>query len=213
MPPVGEPRRVPGSLPTGGPCATGSSWSAARSSLAAGRGPPYAVAKRPADFWVGLVTPALVALFVGLLLFLLGLGRLSDQIDQQLPDWAHWLVAVVPAGSIVSTLLFVMSGLFKVVQPVSARILDYVRLPDYREETGYQNWLIDDLTFLRKRVGRARARGRRRSAAATVGQPRVVVFIDDLDRCSDEHVMEILQAINLILGASDYFVFLGSTPT
>jgi hypothetical protein len=41
MPQVGEPRRVPGSLPTSGPCATGSSWSARRSSLAAGRGPPY----------------------------------------------------------------------------------------------------------------------------------------------------------------------------
>ena len=40
MPQVGEPRRVPGSLPTSGPCPTGSSWSAARSSLAAGRGPP-----------------------------------------------------------------------------------------------------------------------------------------------------------------------------
>jgi hypothetical protein len=37
MPQVGEPRRVPGSLPTSGPCATGSSWSARRSSLAAGR--------------------------------------------------------------------------------------------------------------------------------------------------------------------------------
>ena len=34
-------RRVPGSLPTSGPCPTGSSWSARQSSLAAGRGPPY----------------------------------------------------------------------------------------------------------------------------------------------------------------------------
>jgi hypothetical protein len=37
----------------------------------------------------------------------------------------------------------------------------------------------------------------------------VVVFVDDLDRCSQDHIMEILQAINLILGASDFFVFLG----
>ena len=39
--------------------------------------------------------------------------------------------------------------------------------------------------------------------------PRIVVFIDNLDRCSDDHVVEILQAINLTLGASDFFVFLG----
>ena len=39
--------------------------------------------------------------------------------------------------------------------------------------------------------------------------PRVVVFIDDLDRCSDEKVVDILQAINLILGRSSFYVFLG----
>jgi hypothetical protein len=38
---------------------------------------------------------------------------------------------------------------------------------------------------------------------------KVVVYIDDLDRCSDEKIMEVLQAINLILGNSELFVFLG----
>jgi hypothetical protein len=37
----------------------------------------------------------------------------------------------------------------------------------------------------------------------------VVIYIDDLDRCSEEKIMEILQAINLILGSSEFFVFLG----
>jgi KAP family P-loop domain len=36
-----------------------------------------------------------------------------------------------------------------------------------------------------------------------------VVFIDDLDRCSEEKIMEVLQAITLILGDSRFFVFLG----
>ena len=45
--------------------------------------------------------------------------------------------------------------------------------------------------------------------AARARAPLVVVFIDDLDRCSQDHIMEILQAVNLILGASDFFVFLG----
>jgi hypothetical protein len=45
MPQVGEPGRVPGSLPMSGPCATGSSWSARRSSLAAGRDLPSTTAK------------------------------------------------------------------------------------------------------------------------------------------------------------------------
>jgi hypothetical protein len=53
---VGEPRRVPGSLPTSGPCATGSSWSARRSSPAAGPGPPYDHGH--ADASVGPARPA-----------------------------------------------------------------------------------------------------------------------------------------------------------
>ena len=40
----------------------------------------------------------------------------------------------------------------------------------------------------------------------------MVVFVDDLDRCSDESIMETLQAINLVLGASDFFVVLAIDP-
>jgi hypothetical protein len=37
----------------------------------------------------------------------------------------------------------------------------------------------------------------------------VVVYIDDLDRCSDNKIMELLQAINLILANCEFFVFVG----
>jgi hypothetical protein len=62
---------------------------------------------------------------------------------------------------------------------------------------GYQNEVIDDLKFLYRRLP---------------GEPRVVVTVDDLDRCSDESIMETLQAINLVLGASDFFVVLAIDP-
>jgi hypothetical protein len=56
MPQVGEPRRIPGSLPTSVPGATGSSWSAGRSSPAAGRGSPDDHGQ--ADAFVGPARPA-----------------------------------------------------------------------------------------------------------------------------------------------------------
>jgi KAP-like P-loop domain-containing protein len=40
-------------------------------------------------------------------------------------------------------------------------------------------------------------------------EPRIVVLIDDLDRCPDDKIMEVLQAINLILGESSFYVVLG----
>lgn len=62
---------------------------------------------------------------------------------------------------------------------------------------GYQHKVMDDLTFVYKYLQRS------------MHGCKVVVFIDDLDRCSEEKIMEILQAINLILGNSKFFVFLG----
>jgi predicted KAP-like P-loop ATPase len=62
---------------------------------------------------------------------------------------------------------------------------------------GYQHQALRDIRFVCRQLIH---NGKR---------PRLVVFIDDLDRCSDDKIMEILQAINLILGESDFFVFLG----
>ncbi|KAK9919070.1 hypothetical protein WJX75_009125 [Coccomyxa subellipsoidea] len=38
---------------------------------------------------------------------------------------------------------------------------------------------------------------------------RVIIFIDDLDRCSDATVVSTLEAINLVLGGGKYFVVVG----
>ena len=90
----------------------------------------------------------------------------------------------------------------QLLQPTSQRILEYGRLPDYRTQMGYQHRVLDDV----RRVYGVLKRKREREVGLPV---RVVVFIDDLDRCSEEKIVEILQAINLILGASEFFVFLG----
>lgn len=47
------------------------------------------------------------------------------------------------------------------------------------------------------------------SASGREPAPRVVVMIDDLDRCHDDKVVEILQAVNLILGDSGFYTVLG----
>jgi hypothetical protein len=61
--------------------------------------------------------------------------------------------------------------------------------------------VLDDIRYLA-------ARPRRKDRA-----PCVVVFIDDLDRCSDEKVLETLQAINLLLTASSCYALLDGDPT
>ena len=88
------------------------------------------------------------------------------------------------------------------LQPTSQLILEYGRMPDYRAQMGYQHRVLEDI----QRVHNILKDKRKREVGLSV---RVVVFIDDLDRCSEDKIVEILQAINLILGASEFFVFVG----
>ena len=42
---------------------------------------------------------------------------------------------------------------------------------------------------------------------------RMVIFIDDLDRCAKEHVVEVLEAVNFLAVSGECFVVLGMEPT
>lgn len=153
----------------------------------------YAVRRRGPQFWLGVFTPLVVALIVAGVWLVVG-----GEVSKQLPKEVQSLVATLPA-TVVTVLgfLFVLTRFFKRTKPVSEGLLDYVRQPNYREHMGYQHQVLEDIRYL---AGRLRRRGK---------WPRVFVFIDDLDRCSDEKVLETLQAINLLLTASSCYVFLG----
>jgi hypothetical protein len=100
-------------------------------------------------------------------------------------------------GSGLFLFWFIMWRTLTVLNPISNRMLEYVQMPSYRDHMGYQHRVMSDLRFMHRQL-----RNWKRDV-------RVVVFIDDLDRCSENKIMEVLQAIHLILGASDFFVLLG----
>jgi len=104
---------------------------------------------------------------------------------------------LLPAGSALLTIWFLSSNILKVAKPMSERVLSYVSLPNYRDQMGFQHRVKDDLGFILKYLKSRRPKC------------KVVVYIDDLDRCSESKIMEILQAINLILAGSEFFVFVG----
>ena len=150
----------------------------------------YAYRRRKLEFWVGFVAPLALALFVTGVAIALGVADAGDELS----GWTGGIAAVLaPAVAVV----LVAWRFLKVIQPVSVQVAGYVQGPDYAAHMGYQNEVIEDLKFLHERVN---------------GEPRVVVCVDDLDRCSDESIMETLQAINLVLGASDFFVVLAIDP-
>jgi hypothetical protein len=159
----------------------------------------YAWRSRRAELILELLLPATVAALV-LVLAAVGIPHLRDWLDKELASnaLAQLLGGVLPAvAAVIGSFWIVASRTQRVLAPVSERVLTYIRRPSYRDQMGYQHVVLDDLRFVSTRL-----RGKR-------DEPRVIVFIDDLDRCSDEKIMEILQAINLILGRGEFYVFLG----
>jgi hypothetical protein len=88
----------------------------------------------------------------------------------------------------------------QLLQPVSQRILEYGKQTSYREQMGYQHMVLKDIETVHDALC---------AGAGNKPAPRVVVFIDDLDRCPNDKIIDILQALNLILGKSRFFVVLG----
>lgn len=178
----------------------------------------YSLRNRTTEVVLGFVVPLVI---VGIVLA--ALTRLAESqtvVDAVLGDLAG-LGAIVPGGLLVAAVL--LWRFAAVFVPVSERVARYARGPDYGDQMGFQHRVIHDLDFVRWQLrppGLRRPRfvrfsifGRLAISVPMPGQgpppPRIVIFIDDLDRCSDDKVVDILQAINLILGKSSFFVFLG----
>lgn len=100
--------------------------------------------------------------------------------------------------------------------PVSRWAGSLVDQERYGDELPYMQEIRNDLEFLMKRLlGPERDEEKRWWRKAThedqakEPDPRVLVMIDDLDRCEPEKAVEVLQAINLLLDFQIFVVCLG----
>jgi hypothetical protein len=103
------------------------------------------------------------------------------------------LAAVSPT---VVGLIVLVGAAYRLTRPVSQRVHEYLARPDHGVRRGYQNDVVSDLRFTLGALRRHRPKA------------RVVVMVDDLDRCAEDKVVEILQAINVVLAQSDVYTLL-----
>lgn len=157
----------------------------------------YALRIHGPGFWIGAAAGVIAAALLVALALVFGFGAAGGALAQSLPSGLDFVAKLLPAGSVLAVGLLLLWRFAKGLVPVSGRVAQYLRQPDYRQHMGYQHQVRRDIEFLKARLG-----GKNRT-------PRVVVFVDDLDRCSDERVLETLQAINLLLNESGFYVFLG----
>lgn len=179
----------------------------------------YMARKHRAELIIGVLLPSAFAAIVAAVGLAVGLGRSADRVSDELPAIGLLLQVFLPVGSVLFTLWFIAWRAYQVLGPVSQRVLKYVRMPEYADQLGFQEQVLADLRFLRQRLTKRRLRLARREGQRGVKLtrnarvPSMVVFVDDLDRCTDEKIREVLQTINLVLGASEFFVFLAIDTT
>ena len=117
----------------------------------------------------------------------------KDAANAQNISWAI-LFAIGASG-----LLGIILSLFKILEytfkPLSQWTTKLFQECDYGRQIGYMEEIREDLKFLESRLNKTKE--------------RILVVIDDLDRCEPSKGVEVLQAINLLLSFKSFIVCLG----
>ncbi|MFC5860705.1 YCF48-related protein [Acidicapsa dinghuensis] len=116
-------------------------------------------------------------------------------------NWANWARG---GGAVVLTWL--------VLQPLRAFKTDPEKLMDRTGEWARRT--VKDLLTLPSLVGKTDVReefaANLKDVVEALEPQRLVIFLDDLDRCRPEQVIQILEAINFLSSVSKCFVFVGA---
>jgi hypothetical protein len=112
---------------------------------------------------------------------------IPTQIFQSPWSAKHWVVEA----------LFAAVGFFfwwkhNLSNPLEMKLERFLNQPSYKGHVAF----IEEFHTDFKRV-----------LNAYIGSERLFVFIDDLDRCADDHVVDLLQATNLMIGSEGPVVF------
>ncbi|XP_059073054.1 uncharacterized protein LOC131073766 isoform X2 [Cryptomeria japonica] len=135
--------------------------------------------------------------------------------------------------TIIAIVWVVLKSVISVVKPVSTQMMGYINSPDHTVHLGYQEQVISDIHFLKGELGRkphwffSFISGEwcrnwfglypdnventciPKFRPASEGQLRIITFVDDLDRCDEKVVLQVLSAINLVLAECKINVILG----
>ena len=85
-------------------------------------------------------------------------------------------------------------------EPVSTTLKDIVSVPDYEAEIGFTHKVVNDLQRIFETLSFPNEKGEK---PTDTEWPPIVVFIDDLDRCSPRKVADVIEGVNLFL-AGDF---------
>lgn len=113
---------------------------------------------------------------------------LWDQIVVCLGGYLPSTISVAGTGILAAGLAYIMAKQETDTEPAKLNLSDYVEVPDYSEKLGYVHHVTEDLRRVFELLVEERD-GKKRPVP-------LVIFIDDLDRCTPDNVADVFEAIN-----------------
>eukprot|EP01018_Ginkgo_biloba_P035141 Gb_05696 [translate_table: standard] len=189
----------------------------------------YAWRTERVSLWIELLIPCLlVVTLVGWITWAVWLlvSRLKNK------ELAQLKYGSIPV-TVFSMVWVLLTRIIAVVKPISNRIEGYMHLPDHTMRLGYQQKVISDIKFLKEEIGRKpspfwtiisgewcwnwfrlynnniKDTAIPKMTTASADNLRIIVFVDDLDRCQETVILQVLSAIHLVLAACEINVILG----
>ncbi|GLJ15185.1 hypothetical protein SUGI_0248260 [Cryptomeria japonica] len=186
------------------------------------------------SIWTELLFTCLLAIFLaGMFTWILWI--VLDRYDAK--EVVQLKYASLPA-TIVIMIWTLVKSVMRIAKPVSTQLMNYIKLPDHSDKLGYQETVISDINFLKEEIGQkpyfvytstsciwwfikecCKISFFRHTMTSTNPMlastfyasvnPRIVVFVDDLDRCQESVILQVLSAINLVLAVCKINVIVG----
>ena len=125
----------------------------------------------------------------------LWMGVNQKQTFEQL---GQYLAVVGPFGILASLFSAGKEALDRITGPFDLKITEFIREPNYKERAGFIAQFEEDFKRVIDSV-----------IQSEHGKRPLVVFIDDLDRCSPSGPVEIVEAINVLLDAQSCVFVIG----
>ncbi|GLJ20044.1 hypothetical protein SUGI_0363520 [Cryptomeria japonica] len=183
----------------------------------------YTKNERGGEILLQFLLPCILALFLS--------GLATWTVWMLLRRSKHSDLEGLKYGSIAITLVVifwtVMRQLLSVFKPVTVQVMKYIHLPDHSTNLGYQHQVISDIKFLKEQIcekpsllwkflagnwlwgDTVKGTSIPKSHPPSKNDLRMIVFVDDLDRCEDTVILKVLSAVNLVLAVCEINVILG----
>ncbi|MEB3309170.1 MAG: SUMF1/EgtB/PvdO family nonheme iron enzyme [Snowella sp.] len=156
--------------------------------------------------WLELFQVGFILLFVfcsviaiPLILLIYGLEGLTQLIrglknPDQIVQAVLYVLGIAGGGSIsVAGLLTLLKKIPSIIGNPKFNLIKYLKSPDYNKQSAFIEEFHEDFTKI---------------VDAYIGDGKVFVFIDDLDRCEHPKAADLMQAINLMIADDPSVVFI-----